>query len=216
MSRRVGTGFIGAGLLFLTAALFLAAFNLFDERRAEIAVKHVHEEWVNACPDAGLSGTAGGKISGTGSDGAGEKKHIPDYQLNPEIAMPTIRIAGNEYIGTLEIPYLDLSLPIISAWSEERLKTAPCRYSGSAYTGDLVIAGHNYRAHFSPLKKLPVGETLRFTDVEGNTFDYRAAEMEILEADEVDAMKTGDWDLTLFTCTYGGRTRYTLRCVAVK
>ena len=25
-------------------------------------------------------------------------------------------------------------------------------------------------------------------------------------------MTSGDWDLTLFTCTYGGQERYTVRC----
>lgn len=25
-------------------------------------------------------------------------------------------------------------------------------------------------------------------------------------------MKEGDWDLTLFTCTFGGQQRFTVRC----
>lgn len=36
-------------------------------------------------------------------------------------------------------------------------------------------------------------------------------EQEILEPDDEEAMTTGDWDLTLFTCTPGGQTRVTVR-----
>ena len=50
-------------------------------------------------------------------------------------------------IGILEIPALDLNL-VISSWSYSSLRLAPCRYSGSAYKGDLVIAAHNYQSHF--------------------------------------------------------------------
>ena len=37
-------------------------------------------------------------------------------------------------------------------------------------------------------------------------------ELETLDADAVDYMSAGDWDLTLFTCTYGGQSRVTIRC----
>ena len=30
---------------------------------------------------------------------------------------------------------------------------------------------------------------------------------------DVEAMESGDWALTLFTCTIGGKTRVTVRCV---
>lgn len=51
------------------------------------------------------------------------------------------------------------------------------------------------------------------TDVEGNRFFYQVDSVEILKKTEVEQMEAGDWDLTLFTCTYGGQTRFTLRCV---
>ena len=36
-------------------------------------------------------------------------------------------------------------------------------------------------------------------------------EQETLEPTDEEAMTTGDWDLTLFTCTPGGQTRVTVR-----
>ena len=36
--------------------------------------------------------------------------------------------------------------------------------------------------------------------------------METLMPTAVEEMESGDWDLTLFTCTVGGRTRVAVRC----
>lgn len=58
---------------------------------------------------------------------------------------------GYEYIGYLSIPSIGLALPVMKQWSYAGLKIAPGRYSGSLYTDDLVIAGHNYNRHFSPM-----------------------------------------------------------------
>jgi sortase A len=37
--------------------------------------------------------------------------------------------------------------------------------------------------------------------------------MEILSPFAVEEMTSGDWDMTLFTCTVGGQSRVTVRCV---
>ena len=39
MKSKKGTWLIGLGLLLIAAALFLAAYNLYDERRAEQAAQ---------------------------------------------------------------------------------------------------------------------------------------------------------------------------------
>ncbi|MDO5324396.1 MAG: sortase [Clostridia bacterium] len=136
----------------------------------------------------------------------------PIYERYPEMEMPTIEIDGNAYIGVLDIPSKGLSLPVMSQWSYSRLRIAPCRYSGSVYSGDIVIAGHNYARHFSPIKSLQAGDAVDFTDADGNVFHYEVAAVEILKSTAVEEMQAGDWDLTLFTCTYGGKSRCALRC----
>ena len=138
---------------------------------------------------------------------------IPDYVLNPYMEMPVTVIEGHEYIGVLSVPSLGLDLPVMSEWSYPKLKIAPCRYKGSAYTHNLIIAGHNYRKPFSPIKSLEPGERIVFTDAEGNQFFYQVDTVEILKKTAVEQMEAGEWDLTLFTCTYGGQTRFTLRCI---
>ena len=64
-------------------------------------------------------------------------------------------------------------------------------------------------------EELRPGDEVRFTDTEGNAFRYTVAELETLGKYDVEEMAAGDWDLTLFTCTYGGQSRVTVRCLRV-
>ena len=199
------------GLLLVAAALFLTAYNLYDEHRAELAAGRAVAQLdiplpVNAPAEAPPEGTAAQAPANP------REIEIPDYVLDPTREMPVRSIDGEDYIGMLEIPALDRTLPVISEWSYPRLKIAPCRYAGSAYLGNLIIAAHNYRSHFRNLKKLNEGDIVRFTDMDGNVFSYEVTLLEILQPNEADAMESGDWDLTLFTCTVGGKSRVTVRC----
>ena len=130
--------------------------------------------------------------------------------------MPAAKIDSDLYIGILEIPALDLELPIMSSWSYPKLKVAPCRYTGSAYTKDLVIAAHNYKSHFGRLGNLVLGDRITFTDVDGNVFTYEVAAQETLMPTAIREMTSGEWALTLFTCTVGGSYRVAIRCDLVE
>ena len=136
----------------------------------------------------------------------------PPFVQYPEMEMPTREIDGQTYIGMVEVPALELSLPVISEWTYPRIKKAPCRYVGSVYSKDMVICGHNYDRHFGRLKELAVGDEVRFTDMDGNVFFYSVCGTEQLGKYAVEDMLAGEWDLTLFTCTKGGRMRVTVRC----
>lgn len=131
----------------------------------------------------------------------------------PGREMPEIEIDGNGYIGVLEIPALSRTLPVMSSWSYPKLKIAPCRYQGSVYEKNLIVMAHNYASHFGSLKKLSLGEILTFTDVDGNVFRYEVMELELLDPFMTEELEAGDWDLTLFTCTPGGQSRVTVRCM---
>lgn len=126
--------------------------------------------------------------------------------------MPVEAIDGKAYIGTLEIPALQLKLPVMNEWNYANLREAPCRYTGSAYTNNLIICAHNFDTHFGRIKWLSSGDKVNFTDVDGHTFSYHVVELETLQPDKVDEMKQENYGLTLFTCTLGGATRVTVRC----
>ena len=199
--RKKKNGFlmIAIGLLLIAAALFIAAFNLCDDLRAAKtsgqAVNDIEEYLDTKSPETASNGHTA----------------IPDYVLAPGMEMPVETIDGIDFIGVLRIPALELELPVISQWSYPNLRTAPCRYSGSAYLNNLIICGHNYTSHFGNLKNLKEGDLAAFTDMDGNVFTYKMVERETLLPTFTEAMESGDWDLTLFTCTVGGQSRVTIR-----
>ena len=137
---------------------------------------------------------------------------VPLYVRHPEIPMPEVKIDDVYYVGVIEVPALQLRLPVVSEWSYPNLKVAPCRYSGSAYQNNLVIIGHNYETHFGQLKELHIGDEVIFTDMEEHVFRYAVAEIEVLKPTEASRLVGSDYPLSLLTCTVGGRTRLTLRC----
>ena len=63
---------------------------------------------------------------------------------------------------------------------------------------------------------LQVGDAVYFTDVGGNVISYEVSATEILKPTQVEEMRNSSWDLTLYTCTYGGRERVTIRCKQVQ
>ena len=99
----------------------------------------------------------------------------------------------------------------MSDWSYPQLKIAPCRYWGSAYDDSLVIMAHNYERHFGRIGSMEPGAPVQFIDANGTIYRYVVAKQEILQKQDVDEMISEDWDLTLFSCTYGGEKRVTVR-----
>lgn len=199
-----GSILITLGALLLAAALGLTAFNLYEDHRAAANAGATAQQLRQELPAPPVNREET------------EEEAVPDYVLAPEMEMPTVTVDGQDYIGTLQLPSLELEFPVISRWNYSRLKLAPCRYAGSAYTGDLVIAAHNYSRHFGRLKDLAQGDLVRFTDADGNVFTYAVAAREVLLPTAVEEMTAGEWDLTLFTCTLGGRSRVTVRCELVE
>ncbi len=126
--------------------------------------------------------------------------------------MPTVQINGYDYIGTLSVPSLELELPVMAQWDYDRLKIAPCRQFGSSRTDDLVIAAHNYQNHFGRLKELSRGDTVVFTDMESIVNAYSVEKVETLAPTEIDAVQNSGYDLVLYTCTIGGKTRVAVFC----
>jgi len=189
-----GTIWMSLGLIMLLGALVLTGYNLADEKRAEREAAEVIVKM-----EAGQSAQA-------------TPVSAPKYKFYADMEMPTVEIEGRFYIGTLEIPEFELKLPVLEEWNYPNLRVAPCRYTGSVYNDDMILAAHNYGAFFGRLQNLEPGDEVIFTDADGNSFSYEAVFMETLAPTEVEVMKSDQWDLTLFTCTYDLRNRVAVRC----
>ncbi len=202
---------IFTGLLLIAAALFLIAYNLYEQIRAERSADQALECLEKIIPTEAPTneGAPNGNEAGIPSAG---KPEWPDYVLNPDMDMPVEEVNGVNYIGILRIPALELSVPVINKWSGTHLKLAPCRYNGSAYLDDFVIAGHYYPCFFGALRTLSPGDAVIFTDMDGNVFYYEVAAMEVLTPAEVEEMISSGYALTLFTCTPDVANRIAVRC----
>jgi sortase A len=202
------------GLILIVLAGVLLFYNIQSDRKAQQqsaqALSRLTQEVEEKTADTSSEDTT--DITQSEDSEQIEPVQVPAYVSNPEIEMPTVDIEGNAYIGWLNIPALSLSLPVMSQWSYANLKIAPCRYSGSAYLENMVIAAHNYDSHFGRIKNLAIGDEIDFTDADGNEFTYQVAEIEQLSPFEIKAMQESGYPLTLFTCTIGGSYRVAVRC----
>lgn len=197
MKFRKSTALILSGVLLLLGAAGFAVYNNADSDRAGKSAASIAAVIAEGLPTkpAAEATPQNGNLD----------RFVPE--------METKEIDGALYIGILEIPALELTLPVRESWSYDALKLSPCRYSGSYYTNDLVICAHNYASHFNGLRTIAMGEDVYFTAVGGKTYHYVITNRETLNPDEAERMSTPDgWDLTLFTCYIGGATRCTIRC----
>lgn len=216
--RRIGKLFSWIGILLLISSVLLALYNLWDADQAEKMSDDALDVLVSDNPkmvlltDEKTEEPPAETLLVPTEDRSIAEETVPDHILNPEMEMPTQTANGQDYIGVLEIPGLAITLPVISDWDYPKLRIAPCRYAGSAYQDDLVIMAHNYLSHFGRIGSLPYDSEITFTDIDGNIFTYQVVAIEILEKTDVDGMMCDDWDLTLFTCTVGGKSRVTVRC----
>lgn len=182
--------------MLITAALGLFLHNRNRQQQAALFVETVIPQVVDAIQE---------RRSGA------ETPEEPQY-LTAVREMPVVEIDGQEYIGFVSIPALGLELPIMADWSYDKLQTAPCRYTGDMYADDLVIMAHNYEKHFGKLDDLRAGDIITVTDMDAVMVDYEVIALDVLAPDAIEEMTAGEYDLTLFTCTYGGKSRVTVRC----
>ena len=217
--HKKGSVLIAMGLLLLAAALLLTAYNIWDGRRADQAAQSALQSLRAQVPGlastttlADITQPAPQPEEAQAAAETTEPTEPTEPTLPGQREMPTVEVNGYRYIGELDVPSLELSLPVMEEWDYDRLKIAPCRFSGNVYEDNLVICAHNYPTHFSPLKYAPIGTQVKFTDAEGTEFYYTVASIETVGPSDVEGLLSGDWDLTLFTCNTGDQTRCAIRC----
>lgn len=196
---------MGLGAALVLAALSLFVWNGWEDRAAGACVESVLPQ-LRRKIQAPLTPPTG--QSPPTASSAGEVTFPDPY----DPTMTEVEIDGYAYIGYLSIPSVELELPVMSQWDDARLKIAPCRYTGSTKTDNLVLCAHNYDRHFWPIRNLAPGDAVYFTDMDGMVWQYEVVEVDILAPSDVEGMTAGEYELTLFTCTYGGQSRVTVRC----
>lgn len=139
--------------------------------------------------------------------------NVPDEQKS-------VASDGTVYytIGVVNIPSINVNYPILSTYSDELLKIAPCKFHGPNpnEVGNLCIAGHNYRNNkfFSKVPTLENGDIIEITDLSGITLEYAVYDKYIVNPDELECtsqLTDGKKEVTLITCTNDNKQRYIIK-----
>lgn len=196
------------GALLIIGAIALVYWNQKEDAAAKDSVAQIVPQLVQQIQES--------------ADANADADILPELQKPVELLteedkkMTEVEIDGNLYIGYLSIPALNMELPVMSNWSYDQLRIAPCRYDGSIRGEDLVLMAHNYNSHFGQISQLVIGDEVFFVDMDGKTTCYAVVGTDILDPSAVEIMTAGEYDLTLFTCTYGGASRVTVYCDLAK
>lgn len=193
-----------SGFVLIFAAFCLCVFNIAESRTAARRSKASLSELKDII----------GKAPEPTAAASTEDDLFARYDEPAPAEIPTVSIDNTGYCGYLTIAELGLELPVINDFSYEALDTAPCRYSGSAESNDIIIAAHNFGSHFGKLGSLSDGAEIIFTDCSGRSFRYSIISIEEIRGSDVEEMlskESSPWDMTLFTCTLSGKSRITVR-----
>lgn len=141
---------------------------------------------------------------------------IADASEEDQIYMNTLNIAGDEMMGIVEIPKIDIKLPIYHTTEEDVLKQAAGHLEGSS----LPIGGKSTHAVISAHRGLPSASL--FTDLDqlkkgdhflihvlNETLCYEVDKISVVKPEETSslAVEEGEDLVTLLTCTpYGVNT----------
>lgn len=143
-------------------------------------------------------------------------EHSTDEVLSSENYCSLLNLAGNGIMGSIEIPVIDVNLPIYHGTSDEVLAAGIGHIEGTS----LPVGGENTRSVLSGHRGLPNSRLFtRLDELEpGDLFfirmfdrilSYEVTEIEVIEPDDVEKLKIiPEKDLvTLLTCTpYGLNT----------
>jgi sortase A len=208
MKNKLSKIFIAAGSLMIIAAFILCVKNIYDNRKAAKYSADALSELKLQIPSAPPDNT----LPSANND---DDLFYQYEKSDPEDNEPEeISVGGYGYCGYITLPALDIELPVMNDFDMSYLKRAPCRYSGSARTNDLIIAAHNYSSHFGRIGSLSSGDIIVFTDTSGRKYNYTVSFTEQIDGDDGERMHSGagiEWSLTLFSCDLSGRNRVTVR-----
>lgn len=195
-----------AGAVLILAALLLLLFNRMEDQQAGQAASAALEKLQLVITEqaAAAESTPDNYV----------EQHLPDPAQPAK--MLEVNVDGYDYIGYLSIPVLEIELPVMADWDYARLEIAACRQFGSTKTDDLVIAAHNYKNHFGRISELLEGDVVTFTEMDGMVDRYSVCEVLVMQPTAVEEVQNSDWDLVLYTCTYGGDSRIVVGCQRIK
>ncbi len=177
MSKKKFTSvLIGIGIFLILSAVILGIFDIIKNSPNTKACQEIIFEMRGLMPEI--------------------QNGVPDSKTN--ISMPMLEIDGMNFIGIIEIPAFNITLPVYSTWNTAKLSKFPCRYMGSVYNNTLIIGGSDNKGQFDFMKIISENDYVFFTDTTGMRYSYRVDNIEISKDASTESLKGEKGDLIFF------------------
>ena len=110
--------------------------------------------------------------------------------------MAVLSVDGADFVGLIELPRYGSVLPVCADWGKP--SKYPCRFSGSIYDGTMQIGATTQKGQYDFYRELSVGDTVIYTDVEGNQYTFTITSLRYEKHADQAALQREDAPLTLF------------------
>lgn len=162
---------------------------------------------------------------------------IPEEQPNQEPAPEEQQVldqfntvhttnSGKKYKvdSVLNIPSLEINYPVLSESTDELLKISLNKFWGGEPNsiGNYCVVGHNYDGKdifFGKLYRIQNGDIVELEDKSGNVLQYKVYNKFIVKPTDTactSQITNGRKEMTLITCSDGGKTRLIVKCRAIE
>lgn len=110
--------------------------------------------------------------------------------------MATLSIDGTDFVGLLEVPKYDSVLPVCDDWGNPAKHL--CRFGGSVYDRTMQIGGTSQNGQYDFYRDISVGDSVFFTDMEGNRFSYTVTDIRYEKNVNRSTLQRKESSLTVF------------------
>lgn len=119
---------------------------------------------------------------------------VPEERRNN--TMSVLSVDGIDFVGLLELPHYESVLPVCADWG--KTSRYPCRFTGSIYDGTMQLGATTQKGQYDFYRELSVGDTIHYTDVEGNRYTFTITSLCSEKHADQAALQRKEAALTLF------------------
>ncbi len=121
---------------------------------------------------------------------------VPDDRAN--VIMSAMEIKNESFVGIIEVPKFDCSLPIRETWKKSKADNYPCKYLGSIYDGSLIIGGSDNDGQLDFARLIENYDNVFITDMTGSRYKYTVSDIRRTKDVSTEYLTSVDADLVIF------------------